>query len=102
VLGKSMGAGTESMRVGAGTFYAHWFGDADGQYDLGVYSFKIMFHPDVNTVALPRSLTLLLSGLGMIFIGQWRRAAAFALALAWSCTPGGGDGDPGRMRAMTI
>jgi hypothetical protein len=95
VLGTSMGGGTESMRVGAGTFYAHWFGDADGRYDLGVYSLKIMFHPDVNTVPLPRSLSLLLSGLGLLFFGRLRRAAAFLFALAWSWgLPRDGAGEP--------
>lgn len=75
-LGPPMDGGSESMKIGAGTFYAHWFGDADGQYQLGVFALKISFHPDVSPVPLPSSLILLLSGLGLMFGRQWRRAFA--------------------------
>jgi len=56
-------SGSESFNVGAGTFYAHWFGDAQGPNDLGVLSAKIVFTPNGSAVALPASWLLLLSGL---------------------------------------
>jgi hypothetical protein len=71
-----MGAGTESMQVGPGTFYAHWFGDANGQYKVGVYSLEIMFHPEFSAVPVPASLILLLSGLGLMFAWPSRRSAS--------------------------
>lgn len=70
-LGSPMSGGTESMQIGAGTFYAHWFGQADGQFQLGVFALQISFHPDVGAVPLPGSLILLLSGLVLMF--GWRR-----------------------------
>jgi hypothetical protein len=71
--GASMGSGTESLQVGPGTIYAHWFGDANGPYKLGVYSLEIMFHPEVSAVPLPGSLILLLSALGPLFAWHSRR-----------------------------
>jgi hypothetical protein len=74
LIGKSMGVGSESFNVGSGMVYAHWFGDADGAYGLGVYGVKIMFQPNgATTVALPRSLVLLLSGLGVLLGWQRRK-----------------------------
>lgn len=74
VLGHSMGVGTESMNVGTGMIYAHWFGNASGAYDLGVYGLKIAFQPSgVSTVPLPASLILLLSGLGVLLSWQRRK-----------------------------
>jgi hypothetical protein len=67
VLGSTTNTGTESWKVGAGNFYAHWFGDANGQYGIGVYALSISFHPDVSAVPLPGALILLLSALGLIF-----------------------------------
>ena len=67
VLGSPANTGTESWKVGAGNFYAHWFGDANGQYGIGVYALSISFHPDVSAVPLPGALILLLSALGLIF-----------------------------------
>jgi hypothetical protein len=72
-MGASTGSGTESMQVGPGTFYAHWYGDANGPYNVGVYSLQIMFHPDISAVPLPGALILLLSGLGVMSFWQWRR-----------------------------
>lgn len=72
VLGNSMGAGTESMQVKPGMIYAHWFGDASGTYGVGVYGVKIAFQPSgVSAVPLPKSLILLLSGLGVLL--GWQR-----------------------------
>lgn len=79
-MGASMGAGTESMQIGPGTFYAHWFGDANGQYKLGVYSLEIMFHPEFSAVPVPASLILLLSGLGLTF--AWPRRMSSKVALS--------------------
>jgi hypothetical protein len=75
VVGTTMGAGTESFNIeSAGTVYAHWFGDAQGSYDIGVLGVKISFLPSVVTpVPLPASLLLMLSGLGVLF--GWQRRA---------------------------
>jgi hypothetical protein len=61
--GGGMVSGSESFNVGAGTFYAHWFGDAQGPNDLGVLCAKIVFTANPSAVALPASWLLLLSGL---------------------------------------
>jgi hypothetical protein len=75
VTGKSMGTGTEWMNVGPGMIYAHWFGEANGAYDLGVYGLKITFQGSGTTpVALPGSLILLLSGLGVLLGWQRRQS----------------------------
>jgi hypothetical protein len=74
VLGKATGPGSESMSVAPGTLYAHWFGDADGSYGLGVYGINISFQPTATSaVPLPGTLILLLSGLGLLFGWQSRR-----------------------------
>jgi hypothetical protein len=53
-IGTTIGAGTESVDVAAGTYYAHWFGDAQGAYNLGVVGLKISFRPSIVTpVSLP-------------------------------------------------
>jgi hypothetical protein len=83
-MGASMGSGTESMQVGPGVIYAHWFGNADGQYKLGAYSLEIMFQPQISAVPLPGSLILLLSGLVLTLARQWRRIASFLVAVAWA------------------
>lgn len=71
LIGKSMGVGTESFQVGPGMIYAHWFGDADGTYGIGVFGMKIIFQPYTTPVGLPGSLILLLSGLGVLL--GWQR-----------------------------
>lgn len=73
-IGSTIGAGTESVSVAAGTYYAHWFGDAQGTYNLGVVGLKINFQP-VTPVSLPASLVLMLSGLGLLFGWQSRRVS---------------------------
>lgn len=73
VFGTPMGAGTESFNVDPGTFYAHWYGDANGPYGLGVYGIDISFQSStVPAVPLSRSLIFLLSGLGLLFGWQGR------------------------------
>jgi len=77
VLGTSTGPGSESINVSPGTVYAHWFGDANGAYGLGVYGVNISFQASgAAAVPLPRSLLLLLSGLGLLFGWQARRTPA--------------------------
>jgi hypothetical protein len=67
-----IGSGAESFKVGAGTYYAHWFGTAQGDYNLGIVGMKITFQPgNVAPVPLPASFVLLLSGLGLLF--GWQR-----------------------------
>jgi hypothetical protein len=74
VMGSTFSSGSESFSIGAGTIYAHWFGEAQGTYDIGVLGVKIMFQPNgVTAVPLPASLILLLSGLGVL-LGWQRRA----------------------------
>ncbi|MGA2188620.1 MAG: PEP-CTERM sorting domain-containing protein [Steroidobacteraceae bacterium] len=79
VLGTSTGPGSESMNVAPGTLYAHWFGDANGAYGLGVYGINISFQPSGPAVPLPGSLILLLSGLGLLLGWQARRGPARVL-----------------------
>lgn len=72
-VGASMGAGTESMSVGPGMVYAHWYGDAAGTFGVGVYGIKLNFQPNGTPVPLPGTLILLLSGLGLLFGMRYRR-----------------------------
>ncbi len=72
-------SGSESYTVGAGTFYAHWFGNAQGPNDLGVLCAKITFTPSgIAPVALPASWLLLLSGL--VFFARMKRKPVLAAA----------------------
>ncbi|MGD0492609.1 MAG: PEP-CTERM sorting domain-containing protein [Steroidobacteraceae bacterium] len=81
VVGQAF-SGSETMSVGPGTIYAHWFGDAQGTYDLGVVGVNISFQPSVITaVPLPASLCLLLSGVG-ILLGWQRRERVCAEGIA--------------------
>ncbi len=70
------GAGISTVDVGPGTYYAHWFGDAAGQYNLGIVGMRIDFASNGTAVGLPTSLVLMLSGLGLLFGWQSRRAPA--------------------------
>jgi hypothetical protein len=80
IVGNKMyAAGSETFSVGPGTYYANWFGDAQGTYNEGVVGVKIQFQP--SAVPLPASLVLLLSGLGVIFGWQRRRAPSLACAI---------------------
>jgi hypothetical protein len=67
------GAGTESIGLQPGTIYAHWFGEAEGAYGAGVIGVEIQWQPG-TPVALPTSLVLMLSGLGILLFWQRRRA----------------------------
>jgi len=72
LVGPSMGAGTESLQIQAGTYSGMLFGDADGKYQLGLSNLEISFQPQ-SVVPLPPSLLLLLSGVGLLAAGQGRR-----------------------------
>ena len=61
-IGGSFAQGTESIDLGPGVIFAHWFGDANGSFGVGAYGIKIQFQPS-TPVPLPSSLLLLLSGL---------------------------------------
>lgn len=83
-VGTSMGAGSETFNVGPGMLYAHWLGDANGAFGLGVYGLDITFQSNGQNgqgppVPLPRSLILLLSGLGVLW-GWQRRPTEFVTA----------------------
>ncbi len=79
------GPGTTTVDVGPGTYYAHWFGDAAGQYNLGVVGLRIDFASNGTAVGLPTSLVLMLSGLGLLFGWQSRRAPAVVAPDMASC-----------------
>jgi hypothetical protein len=66
--------GSETINVEPGTVYAHWFGDAQGSYDLGVLGVKIAFQPSITAVPIPASLCLFLSGLGILLAWQRRES----------------------------
>jgi len=74
-LGSSMGPGTETMKVSPGMIYAHWFGDADGAFGLGVYGLKINFQAANMTTPVPLSTSwiFLLLGLAILFGCSRRR-----------------------------
>lgn len=76
-LGAAMGVGTDSISVGPGMLYAHWFGEAGGLYGVGVYGLKLDFSPNSGPapVPLPMTLILLLSGLAMMWFWPRRQNA---------------------------
>lgn len=82
-VGTSMGAGTESIGVGPGVIYAHWFGDANGAFGVGAYGIKLMFQPgSVTPVPLPGALFLLLSALAaLVGVRPLRRVDDKALTI---------------------
>jgi hypothetical protein len=82
-VGSPMGAGTESLDVGPGVVYAHWFGDADGSFGVGAYGIKLTFQPGggATPVPLPGTLALLLSGLLALVGLQVRRSDDKALTI---------------------
>jgi hypothetical protein len=86
VIGSTMGPGTESTNVAPGTIYVHWFGDASGAYDLGVYGLKVTFQPTASPVPLPTSVLLLLSGFAFLLIWMRRREVASCPAYVASPT----------------
>jgi len=72
-VGASTGAGTESVSVGPGLVYAHWYGDAAGTFGVGAYGIKLTFQPNGSPVPIPGTLILLLSGVGLLFAMRYRR-----------------------------
>jgi hypothetical protein len=83
MIGSTITDGSETLSVGPGTYYAHWFGDAKGTYNMGIVGMAIRFEPGTtSTVGLPMSLVLMLSGLGTLFGWQSRRTTPDPLALA--------------------
>lgn len=78
VMGNLFSDGGEAIQVRPGMVYAHWFGDADGAYGVGVYGIKVTFTPaGHSSVPLPRSIVLLMSGLVLLAaVSRSRRAAA--------------------------
>lgn len=80
VVGSSMTSGSETFSVSAGTIYAHWFGESQGPYNLGVLGVKIVFTTNATPVPLPMSWLLLLSGLGVLFGWQRRQSLSDAAA----------------------
>ena len=77
IMGTTLSAaGSESIHVGPGTIYAHWFGeDTQGAYGAGVLGIKINFQPS-TVVPLPASLILMISGLALVFAWQRRPTAS--------------------------
>jgi hypothetical protein len=71
-MGHEMGTGTSIFDIkDGGDIFAQWFGTAQGPLNTGVYSMEIDFQPaNGNTVPLPTSIALLLSGLGLLV---WQR-----------------------------
>jgi len=76
----SMSSGSEFINVQPGMVYAHWYGDANGSYGVGVYGVKIAFESGSTPVGLPKPLILMLSGLGLLF--GWQRRATAPMAAA--------------------
>ena len=74
------GASSESVSVAPGVYYAHWFGNAQGNFNEGVLGVNIQFQPN-TTVPLPASLLLMLSGIGILFGWQLRRTPGPMLAV---------------------
>jgi hypothetical protein len=68
VVGGMFAGGSETLDVTAGTVYAHWFGQADGTYGVGVYGIKVSFQPFGSAVVpIPGTLVLLLSALALLY-----------------------------------
>jgi hypothetical protein len=82
VLGWVASAGSLSLQVGSGTYYADVTGTAGGPLDLGLYSLQITFTPAGSEVALPATLGMLLGGLGMLACVRlrWMRNESFMYA----------------------
>jgi hypothetical protein len=83
MVGTAFNGGTETFDVAPGTYYAHWFGTANGTYNLGVVGMEVTFQPSDGTpVPLPASLVSMLSALGILVGWQslkGRRRAAVAV-----------------------
>jgi hypothetical protein len=75
VIGSTISADTETLSIGPGSYSAHWFGDAQGTYNMGVVGMMLEFQPagGITPVSIPGTLWLMLSGLGLLFGWQGRR-----------------------------
>jgi hypothetical protein len=67
------GFGTEQIALTPGTYYAHWFGDAQGTFNEGVLGINIQYQPSVTPVPLPASWILMVGGLVLLFGWQQRQ-----------------------------
>ncbi len=76
LVGAEMGAGTETFKLNGGPVYVDWFGVGQGALDAGVYGLNISYQSTqqpggtTNSVPLPTSIALFLSGLFML---AWQR-----------------------------
>jgi hypothetical protein len=73
----SVGSGTQTFNVGAGPIYVQWYGTGQGLLYAGVYGLDVEFQAssqpsgsNPNTVPLPTSIGLFLSGLLLLV---WQR-----------------------------
>jgi len=75
VLAPVTGPGTDVIGVGPGTISVHWFGQASGPLQLGLFGIDLQFQPGAVPVPLPTSLLLLVSALAaMLFSRRERRS----------------------------
>lgn len=65
---------TATYKVTSGNVVTEWFGSAQGALNAGVYALEIQFSP-ANTVPLPTSIAVFLSGLGLLLWQRKSRAA---------------------------
>jgi hypothetical protein len=74
ILGSKINGASDTVNVGPGTVYAHWSGNAVGDYPFGAYGISIAFTPAVP-VPLPGTVGLLLCGLALLLFLRGTRQA---------------------------